>query len=272
MKKKIASLALAAMIVLSLISLTSCEKLTAYGLISKGIEKSESLDSMEADMTLQIKMELQGTSVNVPIVYHVKAAGLKTENPVMSAGMQISMLGQEMKTDIYSEGEYFYLTVNNEQSMKFKADESTQKEYDVVDKMKDTLQLPSEEVFKDVKIQENEGGSKTVSTELSDEIISENYQDLIDSMSSLASAGGEIGNVAFSGAKLSATVNKDGYISAYELSFDMKMDAKVMEETTEVKASAVLKLEYNNPGADVTVTPPEGYKDFPETDMSRLAG
>ncbi|MBQ9129378.1 MAG: hypothetical protein IJX59_01295, partial [Clostridia bacterium] len=62
--KKLLSILLAVMLLVSACVLTSCEELSAYELVHSALAKMETLDSFEADVVMSMKMtmDLQGVS------------------------------------------------------------------------------------------------------------------------------------------------------------------------------------------------------------------
>ena len=84
--KKLASLLLALLLVVSLPLFTSCNK-SAYRTYVDAYEKTNALDSLDARMDIKTKMEMSGDSFEVPISYDIKATGIRTESPEFTAVM-----------------------------------------------------------------------------------------------------------------------------------------------------------------------------------------
>ena len=85
-----------------------------------------------------MKMEMTGATFEMPMSYNIKASGIKTQNPVFNADTTVSMLGMEMNLDVYSDGEYYYVSMMN-QKVKINADnQESVSEYNVIEDM-DTL-------------------------------------------------------------------------------------------------------------------------------------
>lgn len=266
MKKRLFAVILSILSVLSAVLLTGCEKITAYALVAGAMAKTSALDSIDGEMTMNMNMSTMGVTMEVPVTTTIKAAGLQGENPVMSMDMTMSILETEVTANIYAENEYFYITMLG-QSMKMKAGELTE-EYDVLSDLKDTMQLPPEDLLKDVEIVTNEDGTRTVSLDIPDETFAEIYKDLLESTEESAASGSAVSDVTVANAKTEITVDANGYIAVYKLEFDMSM--KVEGETIAIQTDATVK--YNAPGNAVTVTPPEGYQDFTEITEDDLNG
>ena len=268
--KKFTAIALVLVMLVSLFALTSCEekKLTAYSLVSDAVAKMETLDSFEADMEIKMGVETMGVSMDVPMQYNVKAAGLKGDNPVTFSTVSMTMMGMTMKTEAYTEGEWCYITAFG-QNMKMKAGENTE-EYDGYADIESVIKELPEDILSDVEITENSDGTKTVSGAVSDEKFAEIYKSFVDEMSASAAEGEEVSEVSVTNAKVTVTVDKNGYISVYGISFDMNLKAESEGMSLEMKASVDMNIAFKNPGTAVTITPPAGYQDFEEVDPEEL--
>ena len=130
-------------------------------------------------------------------------------------------------------------------------------------------ELP-EDILSDVEITENSDGTKTVSVAVSDEKFAEIYKSFVDEMSASAAEGEEVSEVSVTNAKVTVTVDKNGYISVYGISFDMNLKAESEGMSLEMKASVDMNIAFKNPGTAVTITPPAGYQDFEEVDPEEL--
>ena len=267
--KKIVSLVLIAALALSLVfALASCGELTAYQLVSDAVAKTTALDAMDAELKMNMKTTTAGITMDVPVTMSMKATGLKGENPLVSANIVMQMFGQDVAVEVYREDDDFYIVMEGE-GMEMKAGEDTE-EYDVSSNFMDVIKALPEDVLKDVEIVKNADGTKTVAVAISDAVFAEIYKELVDSTKE--SAGGADADVvvSVSGAKVEITVDKNGYISSYKTTFTMEMALSVMGQEIKTTTEADIAVTYKNPGAAVTVTPPEGYQNFPEFDPSEL--
>lgn len=262
--KKIISLLLAAVLFVSAFAFASCEKQTAYTLVSGALAKSSGLDSMEADYSINIKMTAMGETYEIPMTYKVKASGLKTDSPVASTTMTMDMLGVSMSMDIYMDQEYCYMSMLG-QNVKIKIGEATE-DYELMDEITGLTQPLPEELLKDVIIVKNEDGTQTVSLEISEEEFESIYKDFYMSMVSEIVAEVEYKDISLSNIKVNITVNKDGYIGTYGMNFNLNIQMIIDGQTFDVSASAEATVDYINPGTAVTIQFPEGYQDFTEID------
>ena len=67
-----------------------------------------------------------------------------------------------------------------------------------------------------------------------------------------------------------ATLDENGYVSVYKMAFDMNIDVETSGIVVGTEASVEMEITFKNPGTAVTITPPEGYQDFPEVDLDAL--
>lgn len=259
MKKRIVSLLLALCIVCVCGLLASCNQVSTYMVVSQAIEKTEKLDSMAAEMEIEMTMSMMGMDITVPIKADVKAKGLQGDAPVTFAKMSMSMMGETMEFDMYQEGDWAYYVIAD---MKYKTNiAEAQAEYDYSDTMTDMLQDLPEDLLKDVELVKNEDGSRTMTVSLSDEQFTEIYEEILDDTS--AEYGTSVNDLSISDAEISITV-ADGYISVFDMKFTMNMTV----EGVETSADAAYNIKYKDLGKEVTITPPEGYQDFEEMDVT----
>ena len=263
--KNLASLLLALLLVVSLPLFTSCNK-SAYRTYVDAYEKTNALDSLDARMDIKTKMEMSGDSFEVPISYDIKATGIRTESPEFTAVMTFSMLGMEMSFDIYCDSQYFYISGMGEKVKMSVEDTENSEGYDILALMDDLMIELPEELFENQVFVDNPDGTKSLEMTVSEEKFNELYSDLEEQIANSAAEDSEIKNV--SNIKIKLTVDKDGYLLGYDLSFVMYMVISMMDT---VIITADCSVVINNPGKKVTVTPPEDLSSYKESD-DPLAG
>ncbi len=261
--KRIISLVLALCVVCMCGVLVSCETESTFSVISTALDNTQALDYMDATMEMEINMESQGTTMSIPMTADIKANNLKSDNPVMSTEISMSMLGMTVDMKMYQEGEWAYYDALG-MKYKIKVTEETN-EYDYSDDVNFMVKDIPEELLENVELVKSEDGSVTVTVAVPDEQFADIYDDYIDSLNS--TTGYEDGDITITNAKVSITV-KDEYVSVYDMSFNMNIDIEGVSSAAEV----TVKVTYNNPGEKVTVTPPEGYKDYKEMDPNAGLG
>lgn len=267
MKKRIA-FTLALLMAFSLVLFASCGKVTAYSLVSDAVAKNEALDSFDADVDIDMSVKVSGVTVDVPMGYQIKASGLAGENPVTSTTMSVTSMGATIETNAYIEGEWCYVTMLG-QNMKTKMDESTE-QYDGYSSIESVFKPLPEALLADVEITDNGDGTRSVSAAISDEEFAEIYQDFIDDMSASAGQEGAVLDLSVSNGKVDITVDGNGYVSVYKVSFEMNLKVESSGVSMDAKAPVEMAITFHNPGTAVTVTPPDGYQDFPEVPSSLL--
>ena len=125
----------------------------------------------------------------------------------------------------------------------------------------------------DVSIDDDENGLKTVSVPIPDDKFEEIFREFVDEMS-VETVNGALEGVAeitsYRGynAVVRITVSKNGYVKSYAINFDLDITANVtvliFKTTTTFTSNVDAVLTYTDPGTPVSITFPEGYKDFPE--------
>ncbi len=268
MKKRIVALLLAVTVLFTGVMLTACgdneenpavatPKSTAE-VINAALKKTSDLDSMSATMKMEMDMSMQGMTMSVPITAKIKVKDAKSDNAVVSVAMSMSMLGQELEIEMYQEGQWAYVVMGD---MKYKCSAEDMKgELDYADSANDMLKEIPEELLKDVQLVQTEDGSQTATIPFPAEKFAELYEDLIESMNS--ETGTNIGEMKISDAVVTITMAGD-YATGCDIAFTMDMTVEGISTTTKAKAMVT----YENPGQQVTITPPAGYQDFEEMDL-----
>ena len=232
-----------------------CGTKTPAEQITEALNKTQALDSMDAEMTMTVTMAMQGITIELPITMDIKGEALKSDSPKMDIEMSMTVMEETMKMEMYMEGEWAYYVMDDyKYKMKVSDLESEEDYSDSVDSL--VQDLP-EELLKDIKLEEKSDGSKSVTIDISADKFSELYKDIMEGMNSSAGAGTD--NVKITDCSVTLTM-KDGYITEYAMRYDMEMTVEGVSVTANAEAAVV----YKNPGSKVTVTPPEGYQSFEE--------
>ncbi len=254
--KKITSILLAALMIVSVMALASCKKPeTPESLVNGAIEKTNAYDAYEIDMLMEMSMNVMGMEMTIPLDMHVMTSGEKEDNPITSMNMTIELLGMSSTVDMYSEGDWAYITADDE-SFKMNLEDAKEQVGST-----DTSYLESiipADIFEGTEIIENEDGTKSVELVIPDDRFTEIFPTMLDSMTSTMGTG-TAADIKISNAKITITV-ADGLIKGFDMTFDMEMTI----EGIAVTASAKVESDYLAFGEDVVITPPEGYLDFPD--------
>lgn len=262
--KKLLTLALALLMIVSCFAFASCTKEpTAYELVSSAVEKSAALQNIELEQTVNMKMDMMdmmGMSVEVPITMTMKGKDINSENAVYYSLVNTTMMGMSVDSTVYIEGTDVY-TLTMGEGFKMHLD-SLEGEYDIAKDLTAVFSCPAESVFEGIEIVKNEDGTRSVSLVMTQDDYINSYRPYYDSLVGELGVGTD--GVKISDIKVTVTVNKDGYVCGYKMScvIDAKMNEMGME--LDVKANVDTNITFVNIGGNVTITPPEGYKDFTE--------
>lgn len=255
-----------------LCSLISCGEPTTFEIVNDAIIKTQQLDSMQAttELNMDMKMNLFGIKVpmEIPIKMDIKASGLQSENPVMNMGMSFEIIGQEIAMDAYLEGEYLYMDVLGERAKVKAADMGSM--YDARAQIEGTLQQIPEELLTDIVAHEKSDGSKAVELTVPAEQLQTLYGELLGAVQGTAAEGSPVSDLVISDAEVEVIIDAEGYVSLYALTFELEMTVGEGDEAVDCEVEVEMKVTYKNPGQPVTVTPPEGYQDYPEVDADEV--
>ena len=261
----------AVILVLSMLfTLAACgeePKSEAYELVNAAMLKTQALDSMDAKMIMNMSIEVDGVSMDIPIEYDIKAVDMQSGSPKMDMVVKMSMMGMSVNADCYVEDGYYYMSIMG-QKVKVKAEVGD--DYDALGQADDLMVDLDAEYLKDVAIVSGADGKKTVTLTMDVNEFMDEFEDLIDSVGENASSGSSLEDIDISNISIEVTVDKNGYIDTYKVAFDMAMTVDVMDTTSTATASAEISIQYRNPGQSVTVTPPADYKSYPELDPDAI--
>ena len=258
--KKIIALVLSVLLVASMLAFTSCGKEpTAYELISAAAEKSSALKDIELEQTVNMKMDMMGMSMDVPIKMTMKGKNIDSDDAIYYSLVNTTMMGMSVDSTVYIEGSDIY-TVTMGEGYKMKADEVLD-EYDISKDLKAVFYCPAESVFEGIEVVKNEDGTRSVSLVMTQEDYINAYRPYYDS---LMGEVGLAGDAKLSDINITVTVNSDGYMCGFKMSCNLEMTVTEMGMDVPVKATLDTEIKFVNIGSDVTITPPEGYQSFPE--------
>ena len=169
--KRIVTLLLAIVFAVSFL-LTGCSQIEnlvkgagAYSLVKGAVEKTNELDSADVKVTVNMKMQMAGMSLDVPIVMEMKMSGLKGNAPIGTAKMKTETFMGSTEQTLYFDKDYLYV---EQDESKFKVSRGSEDadNYKIVD-FKDLVKDLPEDALKDVKVEEKDDGSKSVSVDIS---------------------------------------------------------------------------------------------------------
>lgn len=250
-----------------------CMLLTACGkeekdpakIINGAIEKTASLNSLDATIDMEIEIEMNGISLTDPMtmVLETKASGIHSGDLRSSTDAEMSVMGVTVEMNTYLENEWVYVTAKGS-SFKMKTDKFESFNGSMGSGSDYLVSLP-EDLLKDIELIPSNDGSQSATISVPDDVFATLFEDVINSASS--TSGSCLSNVTVTNAQFGFTI-KDGYVTICDVEFDMKIEASGVTATSKV----ISKVKYNNPGSEVTVTPPEGYQSFEEMDDNSIFG
>ncbi len=229
-------------------------------LLSSAVKKMEDLDAYTAKMTININMATSGMTITVPMTIDMAVKNAKTQNPLLSASMSTTVFGTTTTSDVYSDGSWIYVSSDGD-GYKMKVEDSGD-EYDYVGDVEEIVKDLPDEVLESAGFVKNDDGTKEITVQLTNEQFNQLFA---DAAGSLGEAGLDGEEMTLSNANIKIVIDKDGYIKTYEMSF--KIDMVVEEQAT--TSTVTMKVEFKDRGANITVTPMEGYQDFEEYEVEK---
>lgn len=206
----------------------------------------EALDALSGRMQLRLDFEDGETSISVPVALDFSAEGLQSGNLRMAGLLE----ADELRMEIYREGEWTYTVVGDE---KYRVKDT---DSDMLSALPELLIPAQNDLWEkaEVIVREEDTLIRIRPTDAQ-------FQSLYGSLAELAAgfAGNEISNLAFGNAEIEFAVEA-GYVRAGNLSFTLTGNAG----GSQFSAAADVTLLIRDPQQPVTVKFPEGYRQFPE--------
>ena len=250
--KKIVALTLSVLMCCAVLIACGKEEKVAksYQDFEAAMGKTQELDSLSAKLDMDIKIFAEGMSMDVPMDMNIKIKDAKSEDPVVYVDLKMSMMGIEMAMEMYQEDGWGYYVSDGE---KYKINLEEQESAEYTQNLEDLMQKLPEDIMKKADIESGKDGSATLTVELGEADFNNLFGDYMEGL------GYGTEGATIKGASVSMTA-KDGYLTVYKMNMEMEMNV----EGAVTQASAEITATYDNPGKSVEITPPDGYKDFPE--------
>lgn len=265
MRKRVAGITIALAI---LLIFTSCGKKepevideTARTKLNEGIKKTEALESKDrtyrVDMTFEMSKEKQTGKISGEIQTDLK----DKKKPEMYIKMKQEADVEDAETEMYYKDDYVYM-ISSGKKMKVKMPyEEVVGTLDASEVTIDTVFLEGV-TFTHLTMQEN--GDDTNYEYIIDPNTEGMIKELKDRFLREILNSYEDSKVIIKNAKGTATTNKQGYMTAQNIT--MVMDVKIEERWAEV--SVTMDLQYKNPGEDVKITAFSNLGSFIELDKA----
>ena len=227
--------------------------------ISKAIKKTRRLDEISAQMRIEINMQIGENSVSLPVAAKVMAKNIGSKKQISLTELSMHVSQNEITAQMYKEGEWAYITVNDER-YKTKVSE-TDSQYDYIDDINNLLMDIPQKTLNSADIKKEKGGKYILELVMEPNEFAEIYEDFMDDIDDNYGVGD--GEAKISDASLRITVEK-GYINSYNIYFIKSID----DGAAMVEVNAIVN--YNKPGEKVEIIAPEGYDKYEEINNSSV--
>ena len=253
--KKIYALLVAVML---MVSMTACSKggdvKADLDKIQQASAKSTEQNAMDAKVSMVMKAEADGETIEIPITMDMKMKALDTA-PQMYIAMNMEAEGESIDIAYFNDEEYLYMEVMGIM-MKCPLPEgyfdSENFMGNTAEDLADTSNL-SEELVKSLKTESVDGGTK-YTIAFKDDQLSKILQDEDGALSEFADlAGTDMSGVTVDDITETVVVNNDGYMTQLAMTFKMAVKSGSESGTMDIS----MTLDVNNPGQDVTITLPD---------------
>ena len=233
---------------------TAAPQKTSFEIIHEALKKTDALDTMNAEMQMDISISMADQTLEMPMSVIYKAKDMNSGSPVIQSQISTSVMGQSTQIDMYQEGNWAYITA---QGQNFKADISAGNPYDQTGSFDNIMMDLPENLLANLPMVQNPDGSQTLTLSIPNEAFAEIYGDMLESINSSTGTGSAT-SLSIKDATVKITV-ANGYLAEYSMSFSMDMTVTGVETNSSITAGII----FHNPGQDVVITPPAGYQDYP---------
>ena len=255
--KKLLSLSLVLLIIASCALLPSCKKKTPYELVSEAIANTTTYSSYDAEMVMDMEIEMMGMKVDSKVVQKMVGSAIDTDSPVFRTSMSTTAMGNTETVDVYLKDKTYYVSADGV-SFKLAADKVADSLYSdiIIDEssrnLNDVVVTLPETLFKEeTVIVENSDGTQSVELSLTAEEFKEVYSTFLKGVAEAE----DISDVKASAAKVKVTVDKDK-VCAVALKVDLEMTIEGLSAKIAVDAN------FKNINKEVTPEAINGYESF----------
>ena len=243
---------------------STAKEQTAYELVKSAAEKTNALDSSEMNMEINMKMSIMGMTMDLPMKYNIKTA--KDGDAVNTLGtMDMSVMGESFKAEMFIDKDFIYMKEidtddpDSAAKVKIPVDDETAKAYNVADMSGNMIKTLPEDILKDVEVVKSENGDRIVNVQIAEDRFNEIFKEYTDS--ALSNVLSEISDnsdteIKFSNTKVTVTVDKNGYISKYDLGFDISLKMDMQGISMDLNATCESFINFVDPGTKVVVEKP----------------
>ena len=239
---------------------------TAYEILCSAVNKTNSLASFSADIKCNIAINYFGLKQTMTSETTVTASHADTRSPVYIANSVYTDSDGTTNTDVYFENGCYYVT-DYGINAKIPQSEEADIYYDCLSEIKEMTIAFSENALSSATVETGKDSSKTISATLS--------ADLPELCEIAANQGtffenSELGTLNLNGAELLCTIDKNGYVLSYKITFDFTWKLEYEGFTQTIDMIEEWSVAYLSPGTGVFVIPPEGYASYPLTEAENI--
>ena len=252
--KKITSLLL--VVSCLLLCLTACAA-TPQELITEATENYKNLTAMAARMEMNISATVAGEKTEIPVIMDYAIKDAKAENPTMYMKMEMGAGDSKINVETYMEDNWSYIR-QGQTTYKVTKDVLDDEADAYTDLFNGTVNDIPADLYDTATSVSNEDGSQTITLAIPEAVFEELYDDMLEMITDTLSANADI-DMSISNCKTEITV-KGGQLVSYNVFYNMTMQMDDVSVTATVSA----KLSITQTGDAVTVTPLEGYQNFPD--------
>lgn len=275
MKKRILSLTLLVITLISVFAFTSCKEKTTYEIVSEAITKTLALESLDLDFDEYAKTitQLAGQSVAVTVEsnHEMQIVDFNSKNSKFDISSVTTVSGQGVRSETYYDGNDYYVESNGTKT-KIEGDSEDASLLNSVNNVKTLIMQIPEELLAEIELTENEeNGTKALELEIEDAKFKEIFEDYIDLQKDVLDKqyDGKYGDIVLknvTNGKISIVVNEDGYLDSYTVSskmiFTMDYSVGKLEYDIRISVDSESSFNFNNPGEKVTIEAPEDIDDY----------
>ncbi len=259
--KKIISLILCLVFVLSSATLSACKKdefdysaKTPYEKISQSVKNTRKLDGLDCEVDTIITLSGGISRTQGKSKFKIKVNGFSSKSPEYSGSFSADNDGIRDKGSFYYKDDYVYVKKEGSRDKYHESHEKAQ-DYLVIDTIKVMLEEIPEEYFEDAQIDGN-----TYTFKFDSDVFREIYADFHEIFTESLK---EFGRLSY--AKYSPVVTikiKNGYVSEYNIKFHANYNVIKDNVRITMNTSFDSTLKINAPGKNVSVDIPQDLDEY----------
>ena len=255
--KKLTSLLLILVMVVSVLAFSSCSKSTKE-ILSASMEKLNNANAGIGKMEMQLEMSVMGIETDTKMTCDFKMTDMKTQTPKISMKATTEVMSMSQEMNIYSDGSFVYMDMLG-MKMKVPLESEDAADFDVSGMIDDlAIDIP-DEIVEETEYTVNDNGDYVISFEFTAEQFMSLFNELAEEL------GEEGGDFALKGAvKYEIVVSPELVIKSIKI--DIPFAVTVEGQTAETKA--VYLMEFSSFEDSITVDVPTDLEQY--TDISQI--